>query len=250
MAFGDTRIITVGGSELENPGFQGQLAVHVRELHRLGHRVIVVHGGDRQIANLHRSLGLPTKKSLGLRVTSPASMELVIMVLCGLINKRLVALFASHEIFTLGVCGADLGILESDLLNLERLGRVGGPPRVGRDRLELLMERASVLVLAPVCLGSDGQLVNISAELAAQAIAVSLNATSLEFVVDEPELQTVHSSQLGQSELEGLLRTAASGSRLIPKLQAGLTALDGGVSSVRIGSLKRLEDGTALEVHP
>ena len=106
------------------------------------------------------------------------------MVLAGLVNKRLVAMFVNAGINAIGICGADLGVMRSESINADRLGRVGGPPKVDVPALETLMQCSDIAVVSPVCLGLDGRLLNVNADMVAQSVAVALSADQLDFVTD------------------------------------------------------------------
>lgn len=245
-------VVKVGGAGLVEPQFVDSLVEHVSSLVENGHSVAVVHGGGVEIGELHERLGLVFRKELGLRVTSDEGMDIVTMVLCGLANKRLVAKLNSAGLSALGVSGADLGLLKSSFLNRERLGRVGGPPEVDGDALERLFDTAPVLVIAPVSMGPDGALLNVNADVAAQTIAVALGVTSLDFVTDVEGVKTADGSveRLNASQVNDLIRNNIVTGGMIPKLQASLAALDGGVECVRVGNLTSLRNGSATEVHP
>jgi acetylglutamate kinase len=243
------RVVKVGGAHLDEVDYLDELTAHLRTLSEDG-PVILVHGGGKEIAALHDALEVPFRKELGIRVTSDTSMDLVAMVLCGLVNKRLVAHLNAAGMNALGVCGADLGLLRSDFLNPDHLGRVGGPPRVDVAGLESLLETTRVLVLSPVSSAPDGALLNVNADVAAQAVAVSMNADCLDFVTDVEGVRTSEGTvrRLAPAQIDHLIETSVVAGGMIPKLQASLAALAGGVNSVRVGSLESLGHGTATEV--
>lgn len=243
-------IVKVGGAQLATPERMQDVIAHVRSLVREGREVVLVHGGGGEIGDLHERLGLPRRTERGLRVTPDASMDIVAMVLCGLVNKRLVAGLVEGGVPALGLSGADLGLMQSGFLNQGRLGRVGGPPRVRADRLERFLDEGAMLVLAPVCLGPDGGLVNVNADTAAQAVAVALGAECLEYVTDVAAVRTPtgNARTLSIAEAQRLLADSVIQGGMIPKMHATLAALDGGVSRVRVGTPHSLSHGTATEV--
>jgi acetylglutamate kinase len=141
--------------------------------------------------------------------------------------------------------------MHADFLNHAQLGWVGGPPDVDSRKLEALLGMANVLVVSPVSLGPRGSLLNVNADLAAQTIAVALKARRLDFVTDVDgvcaEGETVRS--LASTQIERMIQDSIVHGGMIPKLQASLAALDGGVSRVCVGNLTSLRRGTATEVH-
>lgn len=244
-------VIKVGGAVLADPARLAELADHVSRAARSQRDVIVVHGGGELIARLHDELGLETVKHGGLRATPPESMEVVAMALRGVRNVSLVAELVERGVRALGVSGADLGLLRSKLLNEPRLGRVGGPPRVRASQLRQLLDAGLVPVVAPVCLGPDGGLLNVNADTVAHAIACALGAHSLDFVSDVPGVFDARGEVIERihvDELSGLLEGSEIRGGMIPKLQASHSAVRSGVARVRIGTLASLGSEAATEI--
>lgn len=244
-------VIKVGGAVLAEPARLAELGQHVAGAAQSGRDVVVVHGGGELIARLHDQLGLETLKHGGLRATPPESMEVVAMALRGVRNVSLVAELVGRGVRALGLSGADLGLLRSKLLNEQRLGRVGGPPRVRAGQLRQLLDAGLVPVIAPVCLGPEGGLLNVNADTVAHAIACALGATSLDFVSDvagvfDAEGEVIE--RLRADELAGLLESASIRGGMIPKLQASHSAVCSGVARVRIGTLASLASGVATVI--
>lgn len=244
-------VVKVGGSQLQRDEQLAQLSAYVRRLQELGESTVVVHGGGPEIGELHRSLDLPFRKHRGLRVTADESMPLVTMVLCGLINKRVVARLSGDGLAAIGLSGVDGAVLRSAFLNREMLGRVGGPPQVDAEALVALLRLGWIVVLAPVCLGPDAQPINVNADTVAHAVAARLGATRLEFVSDVPGVKLPRdgvAERLSAVEVRRLLGGAAITGGMIPKLQAALAAVDAGVGRVRVGDLPAMLDDTATEI--
>ena len=247
-----TTVIKVGGSLLTRTADVENLSHHVHGLSDRGHQVVIVHGGGVEIGQIHDAIGVPTVKKAGLRVTPEDSMAITTMVLCGLVNTRLVAGLLVTGIPALGLSGVDLGLLRCDLINERTLGRVGGPPRVDGALLRLLLEQGFVPVLAPVSLGVDGEPANVNADTAAQSVAAALGADSLDFVSDVDGVLDGDTPirRISPAEVPPLIRRSVVSGGMIPKLQAALAALDAGVGRVRVGSLPSLRRGEATEVQP
>ncbi len=244
------QLLKVGGALLNDTDYLERLGRHIQTLVDASKRVVLVHGGGKEIASLHDRLKVPHRKELGLRVTSDASMDLVTKVLCGLVNKRLVAHFNRAGVRSLGICGADQGVMHAEFLNQAQLGRVGGPPTVEVDEIQSLLLTTQVLVVSPVCLGPDGALLNVNADLVAQSMAVALNTECLDFVTDVDGVQTAEGTarSLVPDQIEEMIQNSIVEGGMIPKLQASIAALGGGVSKVRVGNLESLSQGLATEV--
>lgn len=246
------RVVKVGGAGLDELTYLDALATHIKALRVEGNAVVLVHGGGKEIGALHERLGLPFRRELGLRVTSDEGMSVVTMILCGLVNKRVVAHLNAKAIPAVGLSGADYGMMTASFLNEQRLGRVGGPPAVDAESFRRVLEQDVVLVLAPVSIGPDGGLLNVNADVAAQTVAVALGASSLDFVTDVEAVRTARGpvGQLSPVEIQRLVAEDIVTGGMIPKLQASVAAIDGGVGRVRVGNLQSLLSGAATEVHP
>jgi acetylglutamate kinase len=215
--------------------------------------MVLVHGGGPRISALHDALDEPRSTWEGLRVTSERGMEITTMVLCGLVNKALVAGLVVRGVRAIGLSGIDLGLLRADLLDPERLGRVGASPEVDVDAIVRWTD-GLVPVIAPVSLGPDGNPVNVNADTAARAIAGALGARRLDFVTDVPGVRGERRDdapirRLCLTDADDLLRhpsAVAGGMR--PKLRSAVAAVRGGVGRVRVGNLGSLGSGTATEV--
>jgi len=251
---GTTVVVKVGGANLERMAYVDRLASHVASLRECGARVVLVHGGGSEISDLHARLGEPCRKEDGLRVTSDRGLDITTMVLCGLVNKRVVAAMLTQGVNAIGLSGIDAGLLRAGFLDRRRLGRVGDVPRVDVERLRSLLDAELVPVIAPVSLGPDGRPVNVNGDTAARAIAAALEADRLDFVSDVPGIRRSADGdeilrRLTLEEADRLLqdRTAISGG-MRPKLGSAIAAVRAGVRSVRVGNLAGVGAGRATEL--
>ncbi len=243
-------VIKVGGAQISTDEGLAQLLSFVRKTTQGNQQVVLVHGGGKDIGRIHQQLGVPFATESGLRVTSDESMEIVTMVLAGLVNKRLVSMFVNAGVSAIGVCGSDLGIMRSEPINAERLGRVGGPPKVNVQALETMMQQSEIAVVSPVCLGDDGGLLNVNADMVAQSVAIALRADQLDFVTDVEGIRAENGvlRKLDIDGLRALLGESVVTGGMIPKVQAALGAVTGGVGRVRMGHYESLGGNTATEV--
>merc|ERR1719491_1183098 len=119
----------------------------------------------------------------GLRVTSPAVMEVVEMVLCGKINKKIAAAINAAGGRAVGLSGKDDALVTARQKDPE-LGLVGQIEHVRVPLLQLLLDEGVVPVIAPVATGSDGTSFNINADTMAGMISGALNARNLLLLTD------------------------------------------------------------------
>lgn len=241
-------LIKVGGAHLDDPRFLDDLLGRIRDLEG---PVVLVHGGGKQIGTLQHQLGLEERKRDGLRVTTGAGMRAVAMVLAGQMNKHVVAHFVHAGVDAMGVCGADGGLLRAPFYGKGEYGRVGAAPTVDRERLEALLGLVDVLVVAPVCLGPDGGLLNVNADTVAQALAVAVGARVLELVTDVEAVRADDGPalRLTPSDVRRLVRERQVRGGMRPKMEAALAALEAGVERVRVGNLESLRSQRCTEVY-
>ncbi|MDM5156322.1 acetylglutamate kinase [Bacillus sp. DX1.1] len=224
-------VVKCGGSMLDrlDSVFFGCIEQLVKK-----YRVIVVHGGGPEIDATLKRFNIPIEKKNGLRVTTKEVMEVVQMVLCGSINKKLVLNFQKHHLDAVGISGCDGQLLQVTPFG-PKLGYVGEVRCVGTSLLKTLLERNYIPLIAPIGL-SDGKLYNVNADTAAAGIAVAMGAKELLFITDVDGVLCEGKlvKQAGESELLHLIEQGVITGGMIPKVQAALTSLQMGVHHVSI----------------
>ena len=198
---------------------------------------VVVHGGGGEVGDWSRRLGLQPATVDGLRVTDPATLDVVVAVLGGLVNTRLVAGFAAGGVSAIGLSGADGDLLHAERFD-PRLGEVGRVTRVQSSLLEALAADGHVPVVAPIARGAGDELLNVNADEVAGAIAAERGGRLL-LLTDVPGVLRHGSTveMLSVDQAADMLddETATGGMR--PKLRAAVTA-------ARAGCVVAIVDGT------
>lgn len=242
---GKTIVFKYGGSAMADPECVAQFVKGIGHAISSGIRCVIVHGGGPEIDRRLMRLGIEKRTIRGLRVTDEATMEIVEMALSGKANKALVAAFMDQGIPAVGVSGRDGGLLTAVQIS-EELGRVGKVTEVDPSLIWKLLE-GFVPVIATVASDSNGAALNINADLAASAIAVSLEASKLILLTDtngvrrDPGDAASVIACLNILEARGLIDSGIADRGMIPKLEAAIEAIEGGVESVLI------TDGRGLE---
>lgn len=245
-------VVKVGGNELDDPAFLAGLCTTLATFDR---SLVLVHGGGKEISAALERYGQPVQFIDGLRVTPPESMAIMEMVVCGSINKRLVAHLMNAGKYAIGLSGVDLGLMRClpHRPNGIDLGRVGAITEVNGAFLQSLLASDWLPVIAPVALGQDdGLSYNINADHVAMALAVALTSsnahpktTELVFVSNVPGVvidgQIV--THLTEQEIEHNIQVGTINGGMIPKVRSALAALWEGVASVRITNLAGLMAG-------
>jgi acetylglutamate kinase len=241
---GRTIVVKYGGNAMTDESLRAAFAQDVVFLRYAGVRVVVVHGGGPQInAHLDR-LGIEQTFAGGLRVTTPETMDVVRMVLVGQVQREIVGLLNAHGPFAVGLSGEDgrlmtatrrLGLVDGEEVDI---GLVGDVVHVDAGVIDGLLADGRVPVVASVCRGANGEVYNVNADTAAAAVAIAVNAEKLVVLTDVEGLyaewpsSTEVISLLSTAELEARLPTLAEG--MIPKMEACLRAVNGGVPAAHV----------------
>ncbi len=235
-----TRVIKIGGRAQNDPEL-ATIVARVAECERL----CVVHGGGDEVTMLMRQLGREPTFIQGRRVTTPADVAIVRMVLSGTVNKRLVAQFLTAGARAVGLSGEDGGLLEALPFGDGSLGAVGEPERVHAGLLEALLDAGYLPVISPLSRGPAGTALNVNGDDAAAAIAVALGASELLLIADVAGVHDESGTvlpELRADEAERLIATGIASGGMAAKLDASLRALQFGVARVRIGDVRSIED--------
>ena len=259
-------VVKLGGSLLEDPVRRGAAldAIATRALRRRsrgakGDPLVVVHGGGKQVDGWLSRLGLPRRFQQGVRITDEQTLDIVLAVLSGLVNKTLVAELAARGLRAFGLSGVDAGLLTAAAMETDGgvdFGHVGQPTGCNAEALRTLIEAGYIPVIASLAQSAGGQILNVNADAAASAIASALAARRLVFLTDVEGLLDQRGrrvARLDAARARLLLQTPVVTGGMRPKLNACLNALDSGVDHVLIAgprqherALLRGEGGTRL----
>jgi acetylglutamate kinase len=254
---GQTVVIKYGGHAMTEETLRAAFAQDLVFLRYAGLRPVVVHGGGPQITEELDRRGVESTFTAGLRVTTPETMEIVRMVLSGKVNKDLVGLINRHGPFALGMSGEDAGtftaIRKAAVVDGEKvdIGMVGEIVSTDCGAIKALLADGRIPVVSSVASGQDGEVYNVNADTAAAALAVALGAAKLVVLTDVAGLyrdwpsSAEVISQLTAPELELLLPGLSAG--MIPKMEACLTAVHGGVPQAHVLD-GRLSHAILLEI--
>ncbi len=246
MFSGTTMVIKYGGAAMSSADLKDEFATDIALLRYVGIRPIIVHGGGNEVSSYMKRLDLPVKFVEGLRVTDEATMEVAKMVLVGKVNKQIVSLINSKGAPAVGLCGDDGLLLKAQKL-LKRgadgavldLGLVGEVVEVNTELLALL-EKDYVPVVASIGAGRAGESYNINADTVAAALAAALRAEKVIFITDVPGLlsdpqdEKSRISECTVRDVETLVQEGRISKGMIPKAEAVITSLRGGVKAAHI----------------
>ncbi len=251
-------VLKLGGELLESPE---DLAATASAIARLSNNasLVVVHGGGREIDSALNAAGIPKQQIDGLRVTDSRTLDVVVSVLAGAINTRLVAAVRRAGAAPVGLTGADATIatmkraapivtVSGDRVDL---GLVGAPVRNGAPRLLTdLVAQGYVPIVACIGATRDGQLLNVNADTLASHLASALRAKRLVIagatagVLDELG-RTIE--RLTVRDAARLVKAGTANKGMVAKLQACRAALQAGVGDVVIADGRKARLGTLAD---
>ncbi len=235
---GKTFVVKYGGAAMIDDGLKESFAQDVALLKKIGIRIVIVHGGGKEVTEIAARLGLETHFINGQRYTDEPMMDVVQMVLAGKTNKDIVARINQHDGEAVGLCGIDV-----DLLRVERtadngtdLGLVGEVSSVNTTFLNLLLNNNTMPVIAPVGVDKSWQAHNINADLAAASVAAALKSEKLVYLSDVEGVMVngalVHS--LKKDDAKQLIDGGTIINGMVPKIRSAFDALDAGVQKVHM----------------
>jgi acetylglutamate kinase len=237
-------VVKYGGNAMTDDGLKRAFAEDMVFLRNCGIRPVVVHGGGPQISAMLKKLGIAGDFKGGFRVTTPEVLDVARMVLFGQVGRELVGLINAHGPYAVGVTGEDAHLFTAVRRSVTvdgvatDIGLVGDVEHVNAGSLLDLIAAGRIPVVSTIAPDVAGVVHNINADTAAAALAEALGAEKLLMLTDVEGLYTDWPdrnslvSEIGSAALAELLPTLESG--MVPKIEACLRAVDGGVPSAHV----------------
>ena len=241
---GKVVVIKFGGNAMVDQQLTKAFAEDMAYLRFVGIKPVVVHGGGPQITARLAELGIETEFRSGLRVTSPEVMEVVRDVLRNQISAELAGYVEGAGAEAVVLSGEDSNLFRAEKTITDQAGSpldVGLVGEVTQVNPRVVLEALAtgvVPIVSTVAPGPDGSLLNVNADLAAASLAVALGAEKLLLLTDVAGLYSNWPnkdsliSEIRVAELVALMPQLESG--MIPKMQACLNSLAGGVPRAHI----------------
>ena len=237
---GKTVVVKYGGNAMISEELRQAVISDIILLHLVGIRVVVVHGGGPEINEMLRKIGKESKFVDGLRYTDAETMDIVQQVLCGRVNKNLVATLNRMGGRAVGLCGMDGGLFQAKVLD-ERYGLVGEITRVDSAPVLDCLNAGYIPVVSTVAQGEDAETAyNINADTAAAKLAVALHAEKLILLTDvrglllDPKDEETLSPVVPLSHVPALVKDGIISGGMIPKVDCCVEAVRSGVRSTII----------------
>lgn len=240
-------VVKLGGSVLDDTSLLKKLVADVAFMATVGMRPIIVHGGGKAITRAMNEAGLEPVWVQGRRYTDERTLTIAEHTLVHKINtpicERLTELGCeSMGLHSLGSCALfaeTLRLAGEDGRKLD-VGRVGTVTEVNAQLIVKLCADETVPVIASVAKDKAGGKLNVNADSAAGMVAAAVKAEKLVVVSDthgirmdvkDPDSWV---SSLNETQIKEMIDDGIITDAMFPKVEACITALDGGVRKAHI----------------
>jgi acetylglutamate kinase len=247
--YGKTFVIKYGGAAQKDEDLKKAFAQDVVLLSFIGIRPVIVHGGGPKINATMEKMGKKPSFVQGHRVTDEETMDIVEMVLGGLVNKQIVSLINSQGGRAVGLSGKDGGLIKAKKKTIRRsasraeddetidIGLVGEVTAVEPSVILSLEKEGFIPVISPIGVGAKGESLNINADDMSASIASALKAEKLIFLTDVSGIKDKKGEvlpTLTSTQIKRLMTSGVITGGMLPKVQASINALKGGVKKTHI----------------
>ena len=237
---GKTIVVKYGGNAMISQELRCAVISDIILLSLVGLHVVVVHGGGPEINQMLKRLGKEGKFVDGLRYTDEETMDVVQQVLCGKVNKDLVATLNRMGGRALGLCGMDAELFQAVQLD-EKYGLVGEITGVDPKVVQDALAQGYIPVVSTVAQGTDGNTAyNINADTAAAKLSMALKAEKLILLTDvrglmmDPANENTLLPVVKLSQVPGLVKDGVIKGGMIPKVECCVEAVRSGVENAII----------------
>jgi acetylglutamate kinase len=258
---GRIMVVKLGGSVLEDACLQKKLLTDVAFMATVGMRPIIVHGGGKAITKAMNEAGLEPVWVQGRRYTDERTMNIAEHTLVHKVNAPICQTLAElgckpmglHSLSSCALFAEPLRLVSEDGRKLD-LGLVGQISNVNADLLKTLCGSGTIPVIASVAIDKAGGKLNVNADSVAGKVAAAVVAEKLVVVsdthgirtnIDDPESWV---SSLDEEQIKDMIDAGIITDAMLPKVEACLTALDGGVKKAHIID-GRIEHSLLLEIY-
>ena len=238
-----TVVIKYGGNAMISEELRKAVISDIILLKLVGMNVVVIHGGGPEISAMLKKTGKESRFVNGLRYTDEETMDIVQMVLCGKVNKDLVATLDRSGGNAIGLCGLDGGMLKAVRRTEDGVdyGLVGDIVEVDPKPIEDAIAGGFIPVISTVAQGIDAETsYNINADTAAAKVATALHAEKLILLTDVRGLlrdkndESTLISRIHPSDVPRLMKEGVIAGGMIPKIDCCVEAVRSGVARTHI----------------
>ncbi len=254
-------VVKLGGSIMDDLELQKKLLADVAFMATVGIHPVIVHGGGKAINRAMEESGLEPTWVHGRRYTDKRTLSIVEHTLVHKVNQPMCDFLEGlgfdvmglHSLSSCVLFGQQLRLSTDDGRKID-LGNVGEVIKINSSLVKKLCSAGTIPVIAPVAIDKTGSKLNINADTAAGKLAAELKAEKLVVLSDtngiltdinDPESRI---SSLNEDGIKELIEQGVITSGMMPKVQACIDALDGGVGKAHIID-GRVEHSLLLEIY-
>lgn len=237
---GNTFVIKYGGSILSEESIRRSVLEDLVFLYFMGINVVLVHGGGPNISNRLKEENIEPKFHEGIRVTDEKTLKIVQEEL-GELNRMLEDEIGAHSTIAVGIEGKDDFIFAKKKQASADLGFVGEVVGINTECMNTLLNENHIVILCPTGVDKDtGDIYNINADDVASYLAGALRAdkfvllTNVKGIMRNPEDESTLISSVSEENIKKLIEDEIIKGGMIPKVNAGINALDNGVKKAHI----------------
>ncbi|MDI6402572.1 acetylglutamate kinase [Balneolaceae bacterium ANBcel3] len=249
----ETLLIKLSGNVIADSNALNKLAEYIDARREKGYRIVITHGGGKQINALSKQLNLPVQQIAGRRVTDDHAREVLMYTVGGKANRDLVSFFRNKHIPAVGISGVDGELTKASRrppLDIDGVpvdfGLVGEIEDVDGSLPELLIQNGYLPVIGCLTWSKEDGVLNVNADTFAIKIALALKVNELVMLMDPPAVLDADSHPVAEMNKEDWQRGLKEGwikDGMKPKLLTAFEALDKGIPSVRLTNADTLAAG-------
>jgi len=233
-------VIKYGGSMLDDEALSESILDDIISFYQNKIKVVLVHGGGSAISKLMKQKGKTPKFIDGLRTTDKETALIVDEALSG-VNTSLVDRIKSKEACAESVVSREHLTIKAkkknNALEGDFLGDVSG---VDTAYILDILKNNCIPVVSPVGIDDDKNLYNINADIVGAEIAAALKAekfimlTNVKGVLKDKADDSTLISHVDEEDAKHLIKEGVIAGGMIPKVGAGILALDKGIHKAHI----------------
>jgi len=240
-------VVKIGGSIMDDEQTLSTILNDIVFMNYVGMQPVLVHGGGKAINQAMEAAGLQPQMVLGRRYTDERTLAIAEHVLCNQINRFIVNFIQSQGCEAMGLTSLSSVVLFAEKTYLSGpdgrridLGLVGDVKNVNARLLQLLVQADSIPCIATIARDDAGGKLNVNADTAAGAVAAAMKAEKLVVVSDthgirrDPNDPDSRVSHVTIEQIDEMVKTGVISSGMLPKVEACINALRGGVTKAHI----------------
>ena len=240
-------VVKVGGSIMDDERALSTILTDIVFMNYVGMQPVLVHGGGKAINDAMEKAGLTPQMVQGRRYTDERTIAIAEHVLCNQINRFIVNFIQSQGCEAMGLHSLSSNVLFAEKTYLQGpdgrridLGLVGEVKSVNARLLQLLVQADSIPCIATIARDQAGGRLNVNADTAAGAVAAAMKAEKLVIVSDTHGIRSNPDDvdslvrHLTISQVDEMVKSGVITKGMLPKVEACITALQGGVTKAHI----------------